>query len=135
MAACLPIGHAPLNPLARPFPADIEQPFAKADARRWNREPASVQGRERDFQSLAFLGDHVFARHAHVGEFHDAVVERAQSHEVAAIRDFQSGRIDIDNERSDLLALPAIDHFGRRPGHDHKHAGLNHSSCTKASRR
>ena len=123
--------HAPLNSFARPLAADFEQAFRQTDARGGNCQPAGVQRRQRDFQSLAFLRDHVFARHADVREFHDAVVKRAQSHETAAIRDLESGRIDIDNERGDLFALLAVDDLRRCPRHDHEHAGLDQVRAPK----
>src|SRR5205814_4748358 len=81
--------------------------------------------------SLTFFRDHVFARHPHVGEFHDAIVKRTQAHEVTAISDLEPGRIDINNERSDLLALLAVYHFRRRLRHHHQHTGLDQIGAPK----
>ena len=117
--------HTPLNPLARPFAANLEQPFRQTGTRGRKRQAACVQGRKRNLQTLTFLGDHVFARHMDVCEFHDAVVKRAQPHEMTAIRDLESGRIDIDNKRCDLFAFAATDHFRRRAGHHHEDARLD----------
>ncbi len=127
----LPDRHAPLHALARPFAADFEQALGQSDARRGDRQAPGVQGRERDLQTRAFLRDHVLARHAHVREFHNAVVERAQSHEMAAICDFKSGRINIDDERSDLFALLAVDDFWRRLRHDYEHARFDQVRAPK----
>ena len=69
-----------------PFARNLEQPFRNADARSGKREPASVQGRERDFQSLAFASRSMFSRgtRARLVNLTIAVVERAQSHETGS---------------------------------------------------
>ena len=100
MAECWPIGAPHWMRSPAHFRQISSEPFRQADARRRDREAAGVQSRQRDLQSLPFLRDQVLARHAHVREFHDAVVERAQAHEVAAIGDLEPGRIDIDDERA-----------------------------------
>ena len=117
--------HAPLNSFSRPLSRNFEQPFRNADACGRQSEPARIQGRQRDFQARAFFRDNVFARHAHVGEFHDRVVKRAQPHEPAAVSDLETGRRNVDNERGDLLALFAVHHFRRRTRHDHEHASFD----------
>ena len=116
--------HSPLNALARPFAGDLEQPFRNTNARRRQSEPAGVQCGERYFQTRALFRNHVFARHMHVGEFHNRVIKRAQSHEPAAIGDFETRRGNIDNERGDLFAFLAVHHLRRCPRHHHEHARL-----------
>src|SRR5438105_1052869 len=44
---------------------------------------------------------------------------------MAAIRDLETRRIDIDDEGSDLFALPAVDDFRRRSRHYYEHPGLD----------
>ena len=120
----LPDRNAPLHPLRRPLARDFEKTFAEPHARSRNRQAAGVQGRECHLQALALAGDDVLARHAHVPKSDDAVVKRAQPHEVAAMRHRQPGRIDIDNECSDLFAFLAVHNFRRCLRHHDKHAGF-----------
>ena len=97
--------HAPLNR----SPAHFRQISSSASKPR--RTPRAIVSRpvfkrsQRDLQPGSFLEDDVLARNAHIGEPNDAIVKRAQSHEPAAIRDFQSRRVHIDDERCDLLAF------------------------------
>ena len=120
-----PDRHAPLHAFACPFARDFQQPLGDTDACGRQRQPASVQRRERDFQSRALFRDHVFARHAHVRELHDGVVKGTEPHEPAAIRDLEPGCRNIDNERRDLLAFFAANYFRRRLRHDHEHASFH----------
>ena len=117
----LPDGHAPLNAFAGPFARNLEQPFGNADACSGKRKPASIQRRERDFEAFAFARDDIFARHTDIFKINDRVVERAQSHEAAAVSDLQPRRLHIDNECRNLFAIFAANQFRRRPRHDHKH--------------
>src|SRR5437763_14264489 len=94
-------GHTPLHTFLGPLAANLQQPLRQTDARCRDREPAGIQRRERDLQSLSFLRDHVFAWHPHVGELYDPVIERAQAHETTAVCDLEPGRIDIDDKCSD----------------------------------
>ena len=107
-------GPSPLNSFTRPFPTDLQQPLRHSDTGCRKREPARIQRRKRDLKPCTFLGDHVLARHAHVGEFHDPVIKGAKSHEPATISNFHAGPVHIDDKRSDLLAFPSADDFGRR---------------------
>ena len=87
--------------------------------------------RKRDLESGTFLKDDVLPRNAHIGEPNDCIVKRAQSHEPAAIRDLQSRRVYIDDERCDLLAFFSADHLRRRARHHHQHAGFHAVSAPK----
>ena len=125
IAACLPIGtpHWMRSPahLREISSSRLETPTHAAG----KVSRPGVQRRKRDFQSGAFFGNDVFARHAHIGELDDCVIKRAQSHEPAAICDLQSRRIDIDNECRDLFALLPVYHLGWRPRHHHEHPGFD----------
>src|SRR5439155_26011187 len=101
----LPDGHPPLNAFAGPFARTLEQPFVNADACRGQRKPASIQRRERDFEAFAFARDDIFARHTDIFKINNRVVERAQSHEAAAVSDPKPRLIHIDYERGDLLTF------------------------------
>ena len=87
--------------------------------------------RKRDLKSGAFLKDDVLPRNAHIGELNNCIVKRAESHEPAAIRDLQSGRVYIDNEGRDLLAFFSADHLRRCARHHHQHAGFHAVSAPK----
>src|SRR4051812_19369728 len=104
-------GHTPLNAFAGPFPTYLQQTLRHADARRRQREPPSIKRSKCDLEAGTFLENDVLPRNVHISEPNDCVVKRAQSHEPAAIRDLQSGRIYIDDEGSDLLAFFPADHL------------------------
>jgi hypothetical protein len=67
---------------------------------------------ERDLEAFPLARDDVLLRHAHVLERDDAVIERAQTHEAAAERHLEAGRVHVDDERGDLLPLFPFTIFG-----------------------
>ena len=107
------------------------KPLRHTDARRGSVSRPVLSVVSATFKPGAFLENDVLPRHAHVGESHDGIVKRAQSHEPAAICDLQSRRIYIDDERRDLLAFFSADHLRRRARHDHQHAGFHAVSAPK----
>ena len=117
-------GRTPLHPLTGPLPNDFQTTLGKPHTGSRQRQAPRVQCRKRNSQPFALRQQNVLARHADIGEANDAVVERPQSHEPAAMRDFHTRRVHLDNERRDLVFRPAVDHFRRRPGHDHDDAGF-----------
>jgi hypothetical protein len=75
-------------------------------------------------ESFAFGQEDILARHMDIGEANDAVIESSQSHETAAVSDFDSGPIHLDEESGNLVFGFARDHFGWRPGHDDDDSGF-----------
>ena len=117
-------GRTPLHPLAGPLPNDFQTTLGQPHTGGRQCQAPRVQRRKRDPQPFALGEQYVLARHADVGEANDAVIERPQSHEAAAMRDLHPRGVHLDDERRDLVFRLAVDHFRRRPGHDHDDAGF-----------
>ena len=115
---------APLHALGGPAARDLETALPRGDRRDRQREPAGVQRNERELQPFALAPQHVFLGHTDVGEADHAVVERLQTHEMAAIHDFDAGPVHLDDERGDLLLLFAPDHLRRRARHHDQQLSL-----------
>ena len=82
IASCLPIGWPHCTRSAAQRRHDLEAALGARHGRGGKREPAGVEGDERELESLALAPEHVLDRHLHVGEADDAVLERLESHEV-----------------------------------------------------
>ena len=117
-------GRTPLHPLPGPLANDFQTALRKTYAAGRQCQAPRVQRRKRDPQPFALGEDYIFARHADIGEANDAVVQRPQSHEPAAMRDLHARRVHLDDERRDLVFRLAIHQFRRRPGHDDDDAGF-----------
>ena len=102
-------GCAPLHAFVRPVARNFQAAFRQADARGGQRQPAGVERRQRDAQTFAFGEQNIFARHADVRETDDAVVERPQAHEMAAVHDFDARPVHFHDERRDLVLRFAVD--------------------------
>ena len=117
--------HSPLNAFAGPFSRNLKQSLRYANARGGQRQPSGIECGQCNLQPRAFFENHVLARDTNIGEPNDRIVKRPESHKPAAIRDFQSRRVHIDDEGCNLLAFLSADHLGRRPRHHHQHAGFH----------
>ena len=101
IASCLPIGCAPLHALVAPTSRQISRqrlPTPAHDGR--ERQAAGVERDERELQALALAPEEVLLRHAHVVEADDAVLDRLQAHEVAAVLDLDARPRRLDDERA-----------------------------------
>ena len=70
---------------------DLQQRLAAAGAARGKREAPGVERDQRELESLPFAPENVLARDAHVREADDAVLDRLESHEAAAMHDLDAG--------------------------------------------
>src|SRR5262249_33706169 len=106
----LPDRDAPLLALVRPAAADLQTLFRHPGARGRQRQTPGVERDERDLEALALLADQVLARHADVLEADDAVRERLEAHEAAAVLDLHTRRGGLHDEAADLLRLGIARH-------------------------
>src|SRR6476620_10744785 len=112
IASCLPIGWP-----------HCTRSFAHVRATCRKREPAGVEGGERELQSLPFAPENVLARHANVREANDTVLDRLEAHEPAAMCDLHARCIGFDDERGDLLPRLSMHDGIGRPRHDDEQLG------------
>ncbi len=75
-------GSAPLHPFRRPGAGDLQRALGAGGAARGNGEPPGIEGDEGELESLALLPQDVLDRDFDVGESQDAVLDRAESHEM-----------------------------------------------------
>jgi uncharacterized protein YbaR (Trm112 family) len=108
-------GFAPLLATFGPAGADVQAATGEAGAGRRQSDASGVQGSERDLQAATFTTDDVALRHHNVGETNDAIVERLQSHEAAAVHDLDSGPIILHHEGCRRVGFL----LGGSAGHDH----------------
>ena len=111
---------APLHPLVRPLTGDLERPLGGRGADRGEREPAGVQGGERDLQAQPLGADQVLGGNAHVLEPGDPVLDAPQAHERVAVLDGDAGRMRVDDEGADAAAMTL---GARHLGHHHQPVG------------
>jgi hypothetical protein len=113
-------GPTPLHAVLRPLPGHGDAPLTGPDTVGRQRQPAGVQGGQRDLEALALLADEVLLRHADLVEAGDAVLQSAQAHEPVAAFDGDALAVGLHDERADTAAVAVR---LRYLGHDDEQAG------------
>ena len=106
----------PLHPLGRPLAGDLQRPLPGRRAHRRDRQPAGVEGRQRDLEALALAAEPVLDGHPHLVEPGDAVLDALEPHERVAALDRDAGRVGLDDERADAAASAVV--LGHGGHHD-----------------
>src|SRR5688500_15998183 len=86
---------APLHALVHPLLSDLHHAPAAGGTTRRNRETPCIQCDEGELESLPFAPEEVFLRDEYVLEPDENVSDRAQTHELTAVRYLDSGRVHL----------------------------------------
>src|SRR5437762_2551139 len=93
--------RAPLHALIRPLLRDVEHAAPTRRTPGGNRESPGVQRDERELETVTLFPQKVFLRDEDVLESDEHIADAAQSHELAAMCDFDARRVHLEDERGD----------------------------------